>query len=171
MSRKSVYKEKIEPNIEAILTALTEGSTEKAVYESLKISKSAWFAAKKSNKDFSNLIACAHAQAEIKIDNAIYTAACGYYKEEIKTVKSFDKNGNPFTETITTKKWHEPNVTALAIWKRNHNSEYIDKDQSSVDNKKQELNLKKEVAKDKAFGSLNLGDENEHRISGKKSNY
>lgn len=156
MARKSVYKEKIEPNIEEILTALKDGSTEKAIYESLKISKSAWFAAKKSNKDFSNLIACAHAQAELKIDNAIYIAACGYYKDEKKTVKSVDKNGNPVTETITTKKWYEPNVTAIAIWKRNHNSEYIDKDKSSTDNKTNELNLKKAVAKDKAFGSLNL---------------
>ena len=158
MPRKSVYKEIIEPNIDKIRTALEEGSTEKAVYESLGISKTTWCGYKKSKTDFANLLAGARAQAEIKIDNAIFKAACGYFETDVKTIYSTDKDGNPVQETIKTKKWHEPNMTAAVIWKRNNNRDYIDRDQRSIENKERETKLREEVAQDKAFGTLHLGD-------------
>lgn len=159
MPRKSVYKEIIEPKLNEIKTALEAGSTEKAVYESLGISKTTWCGYKKSKTDFANLLAGARAQAEIKIDNAIFKAACGYFETDVKTVHTFDKEGNPITERIENKKWHEPNMTAAVIWKRNNNREYIDKDRRSIENKERETKLREEVAQDKAFGTLHLGDE------------
>lgn len=158
MPRKSVYKEIIEPNIEKIIAALESGSTEKAVYESLGISKSTWCGYKKTKADFLNLLAGARAQAEIKIDNSIFKAACGYFETDVKTIHTTDNEGNPVTETIENTKWHEPNMTAAVIWKRNNNKEYIDKDRSSVESKEREITLREEVAKDKSFGALNLGD-------------
>lgn len=161
MPRKSLYKEKIEPNLDKIRDALENGSTEKAVYESIGVSKSAWCGYKKSKKDFLNLIAGARACAEIKIDNAIFKAACGYFETDVKTIKGFDKDGNPCTETINNKKWHEPNMTAAAMWKRNNNNEFTDQDKSTVEQKKKELELKTAVAEDKAFNKLKIGESNE----------
>lgn len=159
MPRKSVYKEIIEPNLAKIKEALEAGSTEKAVYESLGVSKTAWCGYKKSNADFANLLAGARACAEIKIDNAIHIAACGYFETDVKTVHTYNKDGDPITETIETKKWHEPNMTAAAIWKRNNNKEFIDKDRTSTESKEREIKLREEVAKDKSFGTLDLRDE------------
>lgn len=169
MAKPNSYDTIIQPNIKKIIKAVKEGATEKSIYESLGISKSTWCEAKKTKPDFADLIAGARAHADIKIDNSIYKAARGYYTTETKTVLKQDKDGMPVEEVIKTKRWHEPNMTAAAIWKRNHSSDFRDKDSQAVEISERQMKMKERVAQDSAFGDLGLEKENATGIQSSKA--
>ena len=85
------------------------------------------------------------------IKGALLKKALGYEYQEKKQYMKKDEDGEKVTYTEFTTRHQPPSETAAAMLLRNYDPEWLDKDNISTELRKQEIELKKAIAKDNAF--------------------
>lgn len=153
--RKSAYDTKIKSRFDEIAEWVRNGATEASIMKSLGISHTTWARYKSQYGELVELLKKNRRTAVNEIENSMYRAACG----EIRVTKKYMKcrrveyeNGRRVREYEEMVPYSEetyipPNTTA-AIYLLKHwgKDRGYTNDPLSLELKKQELKLKKEVA-------------------------
>lgn len=151
--RKSKYETHIKPHFAEIKAAHDRGVDEKEIAKSLGVGTSAWCEYKKKYTEFAELLKRDDDKVkEIldKLDSALIKSACGYEYEEKKQYITEDENGNKKKHTEITQRHQPPNVTAI-FGAYNRFDKNYKKDAAYYELKKQELEVRKALAKEKVF--------------------
>ena len=155
--RKNVYDSKIKPRFDDIKKWLEKGATERSIAKNLGIAYSTLNKYKIEKKEFAELLKNNRTKAVDEIENAMYKAAIGGKQTLLKAMKvkrvKYDEQGRKIEyETVENYKedvYFPPNTTAgiylLKHWARNKG---YTNDPASLELKKQELELKKQIAAD-----------------------
>lgn len=99
------------------------GMEDKEIADKMGIDYSTMFRWLKKNESFKEKYDEGNQLATAKVQRNLYERAIGYYKEEIDTRISYDKDGNSNPVATRKKKNIPPDVTAQIFWLKNRASE------------------------------------------------
>lgn len=147
VGRKSAYEEKIKDRFEDIKKWLQGGATEEQVAEALEVSKSVWFKYKAQNEEFRDFIkSISRKNIVLDLRSALIKKALGFTYTEKKTYKKRDEDGHENTYVEINEKYAPPDVAAINLALKNYDRENWANDPQMLELKKQELELKKQMA-------------------------
>lgn len=150
--RKSVYESKVKSRFDYIKKQLEGGASEKQVAESLGIAYSTFNRFKVEKKEFQELLKSVDRSELIHdLRSALIRKALGFNYEEKKQYIKKDDGGKEYTYTEITTKYAQPDVAAINLALKNYDKENWSNDWQAYDLKKQELELRKQMAEDKAW--------------------
>lgn len=155
--RPSLYDTEIKPHIEEIKKAVEAGATVEEIASAFGIAASTIYKYKAEKTELKEAFVRGREKVVIDIKAALLKKALGYEYEEEKRVGRKDKGGENIILVEKYKKHMPPSETAAAMLLRNYDEQWLDKDQTSTDLKKQEQDLKKAIAEANNF-DLDLGD-------------
>lgn len=151
--RKSAYEEKIKSRFSDIEKWLKGGATERQVANALGVAYSTFNKYKVEKEEFSELLKSVD-RSEIILDlrSALLKKALGYtYEEKKQYIKKDLITGHDIQYTeIITKPAH-PDVAAINLALKNYDKENWSNDPQMIELKKQELELRKQIAEEKAW--------------------
>lgn len=151
MSRPSKYETHIKPYFDKIKEALEKGVYETEIAKTLGVSNSSWFKYKTKYSEFADIFKNAdRSQLLNDLENALIKKAKGFEYQEKKQCIKKDDNGEVVTYTEISTRYQPPSETAIFGALNRFDPNYK-KDKAYYELKKQELKLKKEVAKAKSF--------------------
>lgn len=151
MSRPSKYETHIKPYFDKIKEALEKGIYETEIAKTLGVSNSSWFEYKTKYPEFADIFKNAdRSQLLNDLENALIKKAKGFEYQEKKQYIKKDDNGEVVTYTEISTRYQPPSETAIFGALNRFDPNYK-KDKAYYELKKQELKLKKEVAKAKNF--------------------
>lgn len=151
MGRPSKYETEIKPHLDDIRKAVEAGATNDEIAKAFGINISTLYEYKKRYKDFSDAFARGREKVIFDIKAALLRKALGYDYEEEKRVGKKDKDGDKIVLIETYKKHMPPSETAAAMLLRNYDKSWLDKDVTSTDLKRQEVELRKAIAEANTF--------------------
>lgn len=154
--RKNAYEEIIAPHLDEICEAVKAGATIKEIAKSLGVAESTINKYKKEKTELADIFARGRAHIVIQIRGALLKKALGYDYQEIREHEKKNENGESVLYRETFKKHQPASETAAAMLLRNYDEGWIDKDNTTTQIKKQELELRKAVAKDNAFDEIEV---------------
>lgn len=153
--RKNTYETKIKPRFAEIAEWVKKGATERCMAKMLGVSVSTFEKHKSEFPEFSDLLKKNRMAAVDDIENSMYQSACGVLREVRKAQKTRHieyENGKkvreweemtPYTEEV----YVPPNPTAAIYLLKHWGKERgYTNDPLTLDLKKEELELKKEIA-------------------------
>lgn len=147
MGRKPKYDEKeIEKFCGQVAEALANGTEEKDLYKQLGIKRTTYYDYLKKYPKFADAVADGRTRAVKTVYNAVFRAAVGFSYDEEKTVARKDKKGERVIDVERYKKYAKPDMSAAAIWLRNHDPDYHDADSGAVELRRQEAELRRAIA-------------------------
>lgn len=156
MARPSKYETKVKPFFSEIKAMLERGLTEREVAKSLGIAYSTYNDYKVKIPEFAELIKGVDTKPLIKdLENALVKRALGFEYEEKKQYITEDADGNKKKHTEITRKYQPPDTTAIFGALNRFDPNYK-KDAAYYELKKQELELRKAIAKENAFDDFNV---------------
>jgi len=123
MARKSMYDQKILPKLDIIEGWARNGLTLEDIAHNLGISKVTLIKYKKSHKELSDAIDTGKEIADIRVENALYRRAIGFYSKEQKVITVRDPDGETRPEVVEYDVYHKPDVTAQIFWLKNRKPE------------------------------------------------
>lgn len=148
--RKGKYETHIKPHFKDIRKWLNQGATEKQVAENLDISYASWMNYKRDYEELKAL--CDEPRTELVEDlkGALVKRALGFTYEEKKAYKRRGDDGSEYTYVETQTKQALPDVTAIFGALKIYDKDKLDYDiqAQSIELKRMEFELKKEIAKD-----------------------
>lgn len=157
MGRPSKYETEIKPHLAEIRKAVEAGATVEEIAKAFGVAVSTIHKYKAEKKEFSDVFVRGREKVVFEIKNALLKKALGYEYQEKKQYIKKDESGENVTYTEITTRHQPPSETAGAMLLRNYDKEWLDKDVTSTELKKQEMQLKKAIADSTNF-DLNLGD-------------
>ena len=155
LGRKSAYEEKIKPRFSEIAEWVRNGATEKSIANRLGISRKTFMKYKALESDLVTLLKSNREVAVNEIENSMYRAATGEWQTVRKYVKCKRieyENGHKaqeFEEMVAYDEevYFPPNMTAAIYLLKHWGKERgYTNDPQTLELKKQELQLKKEIA-------------------------
>lgn len=149
--RPNAWTERIEPRKDEIVSWAKAGASNAEIAEALGIGYSTFCDHKSKNKDFSDSLKQARLSGVPMVKLALYKRATGFEYEEKKTYMKKDENGVTMTYTEITKKQALPDVGAIQTYLRNNTEDFKDRDKTTYDFKKAELELRKLIAEQNNF--------------------
>lgn len=151
VGRKSVYEDKIKSKFAEIKKLLEGGASEKQVAESLGIAYSTFNRYKAEKKEFAELLKSVDRTELIQdLKSALIKKALGFEHEEKKQyVKEDSITGKKYKYTEITTKYYPPDVAAINLALKNYDRDDWSNDWQAYDLKKQELELRKQMAEAK----------------------
>lgn len=158
--RPSKYETHIKPYIENIKHWKKCGASNEQICEALEVGTSAFYEYKNKYAEFAEAFAVSNRFTDLELSGALYKIATGFeYQEKKQYIKDDPESGKRVTYTEITTKYQAPNPTAIAMYKRNVNPDWIDKDRITTELKQQEKELNKLIAEQKYWIDFN-NDEN-----------
>lgn len=150
--RKSAYDEKIKSRFKDIEKWLKGGASEKQVAAALGVAESTWFKYKAEKAEFREFIKTVD-RSEIILDlrSALLKKALGYNYDEKKQYIKEDESGNKYKYTEITTKIAHPDVAAINLALKNYDRENWANDPQMLELKRQEMELRKQIAEDKEW--------------------
>lgn len=149
--RPNAWVEKIEPRKDEIIEWAKSGATNAEIAEALDVGYSTFMDHLSKNKEFSDSLKQARLSGVPMVKLALYKRALGFEYEEKKTYMKKDENGVTMTYTEITKKQALPDVGAIQTYLRNNTEDFKDRDKTTYDFKKAELELRKLIAENNSF--------------------
>ena len=148
--RPSKYENYVKPYIEKIKYWKKCGASNEQICEALEIGTSAFYDYKNKYSEFAEAFEASNKFTDLELSSALYKIATGFeYQEKKQYIKDDPESGKRTTYTEITTKYQAPNPTAIAMYKRNINPEWIDKDRVTTELKQQEKELNKMIAEQK----------------------
>lgn len=144
--RKSAYKTKIEPRLPEIAEWLANGATEKQIAYNLGIAGSTFEKYKAVNAEFAEFIKNGRKNLVLQLRGALVKKALGFDYEETKKTKKIEPDGGITTSIETYHKKALPDVAALNLCLKNYDSDNWANDPQALELKREELELKKQMA-------------------------
>lgn len=151
MGRKSKYEEIIKPYLDDIKKAVQSGATLEEIAKAFDISVSTLYKYKSEKKELNEAFTHGRERVVINIKAALLKKALGYDYEEEKRVGRKDKDGENVILIEKYKRHMPPSETAAAMLLRNYDKNWLDKDTTSTDLKKQEIELRRAIAEANSF--------------------
>ena len=119
MARKSRYEEIVQPKLDVIEGWARNGLTLDDIAQNLGISRQTLNTYKNKHQELREAIEQGKEVADIRVENALYRRAVGFYSEEERVVMTRDQGGETRPEIITVKKYNKPDVRAQIFWLKN----------------------------------------------------
>lgn len=157
MARPSKYDTEVKPYLKDIEKAVEAGATNEEIAKAFNISLSSIYKYKAEKKEFADAFARGREKVVIEIKAALLKKALGFEYEEEKRVGRKDKDGEQIILVEKYKRYSVPSETAAAMLLRNYDANWIDTDNTSVNLRKQEYELRKAIAESNNF-DLDMGD-------------
>lgn len=151
MGRPSRYDAEIKPHIAEIKKAVEAGATVEEVAKAFGIATSTLHKYKAEKKELKDAFARGREKIVFEIKGALLKKALGFEYEEEKKVGKKDKNGEQIILVEKYTRYSVPSETAAAMLLRNYDKEWLDKDITSTELKRQEMELKKAIAESNNF--------------------
>ena len=143
-----MYDSHIKPHFDDIKRWLEEGATEQQIYENLGVSKTTFYKYKDEKSEFSELLKKGRRNLVVQLRGALVKKALGGYTYTTKkTIMKTDGNGKNVT-IETNEHYAEPDVAALNLCLKNYDPDNWANDPQMIKLKREELELKKEQAKE-----------------------
>lgn len=145
--RKGVYEEKIKSKFSYIKSALEKGATEKQVAKSLGVAYSTWNKYKTEKEEFAEFLKRDIDRSELIEDlkGALIKKALGFNYSEKKVTKRTE-GGKTVEYQEVTEKYSPPDVAAINLALKNYDKENWSNDWQAYNIKREELELKKQIA-------------------------
>ena len=153
--RKNAYETKIKPRLKEIQEWSKEGANDIEIIRRLKISKATYYKYLTKYKEFADSVKRGRSEAVEKLENAMFNCALGgkqKLQKAMKVKKILYKDGKKDKEIEVMEPYEEevfiaPNVTAgIFLLKHWAKEKGYTNDPLSLELKKEELELKKEIA-------------------------
>lgn len=151
MARPSKYETEVKPHIEEIKKAVEAGATVEEIAKAFNIAVSTLHKYKATKKELKDAFTRGREKVVIEIKAALLKKALGFEYEEEKKVGKKDKDGENIILVEKYKRYSVPSETAAAMLLRNYDKEWLDKDTTSNELRKQEMELKKAIAESNNF--------------------
>lgn len=161
MEEPNKYTELIEPNLDLVRQLAKDGATDIEIYTSFGVSETSWLRYKKAYPELKVALCEGRKTVVAEIKRAMLKKALGYTHLETKRVM---KETDDYV-TITTEeheKYYPPSEGAAAMILRNYDPEWIDRDQTSIKLRQEELKLKREIAEANNF--LEGGEDQDEKV-------
>lgn len=146
--RRNLYDTNIKPNFEQIEKMLNDGASEKQVAEALGVSYASFNNYKAQYEELDDLCRKPRTKLIDDLRSALVKRALGFAYEEKKQYIKEDEDGSKAKYTEITTKQALPDTTAIFGALNIYDPEYV-KDKKNYDLKKQELELRREMAENK----------------------
>lgn len=156
--RKSIYDSMIAPHIDEIKKAVSAGATIPEIAKSLGVAESTLNKYKAEKKELSDAFARGREKVVIEIKAALLKKALGFSYEEEKRVGRRDKSGENVILVEKYSRYCPPSETAAGMLLRNYDKNWQDNDNTSVQLRKQEHELRKAIADANNFDLVLNGD-------------
>ena len=147
MARKSKYDEYVKPFLKEITEWSKSGATDNDICDALGVARSTFAEYKNKHLELRDALRAGRQTVVLNIKASLYKLATGFAYEERKGVQ---KNGE-MTNIEIYKRYCPPNERAAAMLLRNYDKNWIDKDNATVEFKKQEMELRKKIAEANNF--------------------
>ena len=154
MARRDKYELYVKPYLKQIKEWCGSGATEKEICTALGIGVSTFNEYKNKHKELLEALRAGRQRVVIEIKAALYKKAIGFHYEEKKGVR---RNGEVVNIEVY-QRYCPPDPVSAAMLLRNYDKDWRDKDAITSDVKKQEMELRKALAKANNF-DLELKDE------------
>jgi AcrR family transcriptional regulator len=149
--RKSIYETQIKPHLDEIRRAIENGATVAEIAAALDVAESTLYKYKSEKAELMAAFARGRASIVIDIRAALLKKALGYEYQEKKQYIKKDDDGESVTYTEITTKHQPPSETAGAMLLRNYDDNWLDKDNLTMELKRQEMELRKAMAESNNF--------------------
>lgn len=151
MARPNKYETNVKPYFKEIKAMAERGLTQKEIAKALHIAESTFQDYLTKYAEFAELLKSKNMQPLIDdLENALVKRALGFEYTEKKQYITTDEDGNKKTHTEITTRYQPPSETAIFGALNRFDPNYK-KDAAYYELKRQELELKKAIAKDSAF--------------------
>lgn len=151
MGRPSKYETEVKPHIDEIRKAVEAGATVEEIAKAFNIAVSTLHKYKAEKKELSDAFARGREKIVIEIKAALLKKALGFEYEEEKRVGRKDAKGENIILVEKYKRYSVPSETAAQMLLRNYDKEWLDKDMTSNELKKQEMALRTAIAESNNF--------------------
>lgn len=151
MARPSKYDTEIKPHIAEIKKAVEAGATVEEIAKAFNIAVSTLHKYKKEKKELMDAFTHGRARVVFDIKGALLKKALGFSYEEKKQYITEDEDGSKKKHTEISQRYCPPSETAAAMLLRNYDSTWLDRDTTSTELKKQEMELRKAIAESNNF--------------------
>lgn len=151
--RKNKYDEYVKPRLDEIRKWAAAGATEKEMCAALGVALSSFNEYKKNYSELTDALRAGRQNVVVEVKAALYKKALGFQYEE----KVGRKKGDENVATEVYIRYSPPDVTACAMLLRNYSDEWRDKDATTTDMRKQEIEIKKALAESNNF-DVNFSD-------------
>ena len=149
--RKGKYETHVLPFFEKIDKMLNDGASEKQVAVALGVSYAAWNNYKVQYKDFGELCSKPRTSLVEDLRSALIKKALGMKVEKKKIYSKKDEDGKEVKYTEITIDELPPDVAALNLALKNYDRENWANDPQQLALKREELDLRKELAEFKEW--------------------
>lgn len=146
MGRKSKYDEFCAPHIDEIEKWVSAGATDEEIAAALGISLTSIYEYKKKYPKFAKAFTRGREKVVIEIKAALLKKALGFNYEEEKRVGKKDAKGENVILVEKYTRYCPPSETAAGMLLRNYDKTWMDNDQTSIDMRQQEHDLRKAIA-------------------------
>lgn len=146
VGRKGKYETYVKPRLAEIDKMLNDGASEKQVAEVLGVSYASFNNYKVQYPELKAICEKPRTTLIEDLRSALVKRAKGFSYEEKKIYKKKDEDGNEVTYTEITTKYALPDVAALNLALKNYDKENWCNDPQAMELKKQELELRRELA-------------------------
>lgn len=145
------YWTHVRPRFDEIEAWLEKGLSEAQIYTNLGVGKTSWHNYKQKHPELVEVLKKGREVQVREVENALFKNATGYYYEEELVFKLKDPDGFEHLERVTVKKFKPPETGAIAFFLKNKAPDRYADNPQMVDIKRQELELRREVAKFQMF--------------------
>ena len=144
VGRPSKYDEVVKPRLEDIKAWSEAGATNQEIAKVLNIAMSTFCEYQNKYPEFKEALSSrTRLNGVLEVKLALYKKAVGMEYEETKSYLKEDENGNKIYHTETYRRKSLPDNNAIAMYLRNYDQSYTDKDAITNKFKEQELELRK----------------------------
>ena len=151
MGRPSKYDTEIKPHIDEIRKAVEAGATVEEIGKAFGISPSTIYKYKAEKTELKEAFTHGREKVVFEIKGALLKKALGYEYKETKKVGKKDKDGENIILVEKYKKHIPPSETAAAMLLRNYTDDWLDRDNTTTELKRQEMELRRAVAESNNF--------------------
>ena len=146
VGRSSKYETHVKPHLEEIKKYISEGATEKDIIDWLDIASSTFYEHKNKYPELRESLNRPKKESVMQVKNALLKRALGYTYQEKKQYLTKDKETGKETLRVETFEKHcPPDVGAIAMFLRNNDEEFRDKDKAYYDFEEMSMELKKQA--------------------------
>lgn len=166
VGRRSKYETNVKPYLDDIKKWKKGGATDEQICKALDISESSFYEYKNKYLEFSEVLRTGALWTDLDLSGALYKRAMGYDYQEKRQFILRDNEGKETVRTELTTKHIPPSETAIAMLKRNINPNWIDRDFTTTELKKQEQEMQKKINEQKYW--IDLSEEKGSDLEGDK---
>lgn len=144
------YITNVKPRLEEIKEMRLD-MTEAQIAKTLGVARSTFERYKKDHPELREALKAGNTNLVKRLKSALIMKATGFTQTETKRVQRFDPNGKIVTLTEEVDKYYPPDLGAIHLLLKNLDPEWRNDDQTTVDMKRERLELEKEKTEEKIW--------------------